>query len=417
MSRPTYALIGGGVAGASAAEALRGQGFDGRVVLVGKESEPPYERPPLSKTILRGEARRESATLRTPEFYAGNSIELRLGEVVARLDVRNREIVLSGGETIAYDKVLVATGASPRRLAVPGGDLDGVHALRTLDDAMRLADALLRRAKVLVVGSGFIGCEVAASARHMGCDVVVVGPTLPMERALGAEIGALYAGYHRDRGVVVKSGLTVVEFVGTTTLEGARLSDGSTVACDCAVVGIGVVPSVSWLDDSLQSRDGIATDEFCRTAADGVFAAGDAAFSWRPRLERRVRLEHFDNAELQGAAAGRSMCGTMAPFDPLPFFWSDQYDISLQYYGFAPRWDRVVVRGRPADGSFGAFYLTGDRIAAACLVNRSAEANLAKRLIGRSDVSPRDLADADVSLKSLVSAQTRPGDSNENIRV
>ncbi len=403
MSQATYVIVGGGVAGASAAEALRGEGFDGRIVLVGEERTSPYERPPLSKGLLRGEIGRETVTLRTPEFYERNAVELRLGEAASRLDVRNRQIELADGATLSYERVLVATGATPRRLGVQGEDLPGVHRLRTLDDSLRLADALQRRPAVLVVGGGFIGSEVAASARQTGCEVSIVGPTLPMEHALGAEVGELYAGYHRDHGVTVTSGVTVVEFLGTGALEAARLSDGRLLACGAAVVGVGATPSVGWLGDDVKlAGGGVETDEFCRTSVGDVFAAGDVACSWRPRLNRHVRLEHFDNAESQGAAAGRAMSGTMRAYDPLPFFWSDQYDLSLQYYGYAPSWDKVVMRGRSRDGSFAAFYLSANRIEAACAVNLSQEASAIKRLVGRSDVSERDLGDDGIRLKDLV---------------
>ncbi len=401
MTAPTYVIVGGGVAGASAAEALRGEGFDGRIVLVGEERELPYQRPPLSKQLLRREIEREAVTLRASEFYASNSIDLRLGAPVFALDLRSRQIEMVDGNTIAYDKVLVATGASPRHLAVPGEDLTGVHYLRTLDDSLLLTDALQQRQALLVVGGGFIGCEVAASARQMGCDVTIAGPTLPMEHVLGTEIGSLYAGYHRDRGVKVKSGVTVGGFLGTDALEATRLSDGTVIASTVAVVGIGAVPSVSWLHGDLRLSDGVETDEFCRTSVEGVFAAGDVACSWRPRLNRRVRLEHFDNAESQGAAAGRAMHGAMRAYDPIPFFWSDQYDLSLQYYGETRDWDRVVMRGHEKDGAFIAFYLKRDCIEAVCAINRSREANVIKRLIGRSDVSARSLADDGIPLKDL----------------
>ncbi len=407
MTVPTYVIVGGGVAGASAAEALRGEGFDGRIVLVGEEREPPYQRPPLSKQLLRREIEPEAVSLRGSEFYASNSIDLRLGEPVSALGLRSRQIELVDGSTIAYDKVLVATGASPRHLVVPGEDLAGVHYLRTLDDALLLTGALQRRQALLVVGGGFIGCEVAASARQMGCDVTIAGPTLPMEHVLGTEIGLLYAGYHRDRGVKVKSGVTVVGFLGTGALEAARLSDGTVIASTAAVIGIGAVPSVSWLHGDLRLSDGVETDEFCRTSLAGVFAAGDVACSWRPRLNRRVRLEHFDNAESQGAAAGRAMLGAMRAYDPIPFFWSDQFDLYLQYYGQTRDWDRVMMRGREKDGSFIAFYLKGDRIEAACAINHSRESTAIKRLIGRSDVSVRALGDDGIPLKDLALPSAR----------
>lgn len=402
MTVSTYAIVGGGVTGVSAAEALRNEGFDGHIVLVGEEREPPYQRPPLSKQLLRREIERKAVTLRAPEFYGSNSIDLRLGEHVSVLNLRSRQIELADDSAIAYDKVLVATGASPRHLAVPGGDLSGVHYLRTLDDSLRLTDALEHSPAVLVVGSGFIGCEVAASARQMGCEVTIVGPTLPMEHALGTEVGSLYASYHRDRGVKLKIGGTVVQFLGKGTLEAARLSDGTVLECAVCVVGIGAVPSVPRLLGNLRVSNGIETDEFCRTSSEYVFAAGDVAYSWRPRLNRRVRLEHFDNAESQGAAAGRAMHGAMRGYDPIPFFWSDQFDIFLQYYGQTLDWDQVLMRGRGKDSSFIAFYLKNNCIEAACAVNHSREANVIKRLIGRSDILARDLTNEGVALKDLV---------------
>lgn len=404
MTVQTYVIVGAGVAGAGAAEALRGAGFDGRVVLVGEEHEQPYERPPLSKQLLRGEVAPGFVLLRSAEFYVTNSIELHLGDRVVHIDPRARRVEYASGAHVAYDKLLIATGGVPRRLNVPGSDLPGVYYLRTLPQALALRKAFEHHPRVLVVGGGFIGCEVAASARKIGCEVVIAGPSLPMAHALGPEVGAIYAGYHRGHGVHVKTGATVTEFRGAGSLEEAILSDGSKLACTVAVVGIGIEPSLEMLRD-LDTHDGLATNEFCQTSIENIFAAGDVARSWRPRLGRRVRLEHFDNARLQGAAAAQSMCGKAVPYDPIPFFWSDQYEFGLQYYGSAAAWDSVVVRGRPNEGSFSAFYVKNGRVDAACTVNRSRDMNAIRRLLGQSGIPTQKLADDDTPLNDLVAAE------------
>lgn len=384
---------------------MRAEGFDGRIVLMGEEPSPPYQRPPLSKEFLRGEVDEDFAYLRAPEFYSANAIETHWGDAVRSIDPHARRVDCASGSRFEYDKALVATGGIPRRLRVEGSDLPGVYYLRTLEQARHVRKALERRPRVLVVGGGFIGCEVAASARLIGCDVTIAGPSPPMAHALGSQVGEIYAQYHAGHGVNVKVGVTVVGFRGAESLEEATLSDGSTVPCDVAVVGIGIVPNTGMFEH-FDGSDGIATDEFCRAPIDDVYAAGDVARSWRPRLNRCVRLEHFDNAQLQGAAAGRSMCGSPAPYDPIPFFWSDQYDLGLQYYGNAKDWDRVVVRGRPAEGSFIAFYLQDGRIEAACGVNRSRDSSAMKRLLGRTDVPPARLADDGVLLSTLLGSRT-----------
>ena len=382
---------------------MRGAGFDGNIVLLGDETEPPYQRPPLSKELLRGTVSNEFATLRTPEFYRTNSIDLRLGNRVEHIDLDAQRITCANGQDVSYDKLLIATGGAPRQLRVAGSDLPGIHYLRTLGQAQALRDALAKRPRVLVVGSGFIGCEVAASAQQIGCEVTIVGPTLPMERVLGAEVGSVYAQFHRSRGVMLRTGVTVESFRGSGILEEAVLSDGSRVACDVAVVGIGIAPSSDLLP-ALITRDGITTDALCRTQAENVFAAGDIARSWRPRLNRYVRMEHFDNAELQGAAAARAMCGGTDPYDPIPFFWSDQYEYDLQYYGHAESWDQMIVRGDAAAGSFLAFYMREGTIEAALAVNRSRDVSVLKRLLGKSGIPLDALRDDGAALKTLLQA-------------
>jgi 3-phenylpropionate/trans-cinnamate dioxygenase ferredoxin reductase subunit len=376
-----YAIIGAGLAGFSAARTLRLEGFEGRVMLLGEETDAPYERPPLSKDRLRGEISRERVLLELPNYYEEHAIELQLGERVARIDPSLRVLELSGGSSVSYDKLLMATGAAPRHLDVPGHDLDGILYLRTLRDCEKLSDLLQAHPHVLIIGTGFIGCEVAASATQLGCKVTLAGPELPLAHVLGSELSEIYAGYHRDKGVTLKTGVTSTAFKGAGHVEQAIFSDGSTVDCDLVVAGIGVTPNIELVAGHVKIENGIATDEFCRTDVANIFAAGDVANSWHPRLGSRVRLEHFDNARRQGEAAAKTMIGKLEAFDTVPFFYSDQYGLDLAYRGSAPSWDKVIIRGKPQRGSFSAFYLKDRRILAVCSINRNAESVAAMRLL------------------------------------
>lgn len=396
----SFVIVGASVAGGRAAEALRDEGFDGRIVLIGAEPDRPYERPPLSKEYLRGEMPQERVFLRPRGYYDEQRIELRLGTAVRAVDMRAKFIELEGGERIDYDKLLIATGAGLRRLNVPGGDLPGVFYLRTMPDSTALSAALTNKPRVFVVGAGFIGCEVAASARTLGCEVTMIDVRLPIA-PLGDELGRLYQQFHRERGVDVRTGVGIGEFRGAGRVEEAVTDKGDAIACDLAIVGIGVAPNVDWLAGSPVAVDnGVVADEFCRTNVPDVFAAGDVANWWHPSWGERLRIEHFDNAQHHGVAAAKSMLGRGEPYDPVPFFWTDQYDLNLQYVGFARRWDKVVMRGDPASRSFSAFYLVGDRLRACAAVNRYKDMSAARRLIRAAGaVSERDLADESVDLK------------------
>lgn len=404
-SAPTYVVVGANLAGGRAAETLRAEGFDGRVILIGEEVDRPYERPPLSKEYLRGEWPREKVFLRAPEYYEQQNIELRLGRRARHLDVSQKVVELETGERVRYDKLLLATGTRPRPLDVPGAGLEGVVYLRTLHDADALGEALRRQPRVLVVGAGFIGAEVAASARALGCRVTMLEITpVPLQRALGEHMGAVYAAFHLDQGVDLRVSASIAELRGAVRLEEAVTAAGDVIPCDLAVVGVGVVPVVDFLAGTgIAVSNGIDVDELCRANVPDIFAAGDVANWWHPTWQERLRVEHFDNAQNQGVAAAKSMLGTGQPYAPVPFFWSDQYDLKLQYAGHAGHWDEIVVRGRTAERSFSAFYLRDGRIRACLAVNRPKDVMAARRLIqADANVDTHQLADEDVNLRQLI---------------
>ncbi len=346
----THIIVGASLAGAKAAETLRQEGFDGHVVLVGTEEIRPYERPPLSKDYLRGEVGREKVYVHDESFYSEHDIELRLGTTAVDVNTSSSEVTLDYGERLRYDRLLLATGSEPRRLAIPGGELDGVLYLRSLDDSDALRERLDRGGAVVVIGAGWIGAEVAASARQRGLEVTVVEPaSVPLERVLGAEVGAIYRDIHTDNGVRMLMGTGVDAFEGDKAVRRVRASDGSLLECDFVVVGVGVQPRVQLAAQAgIDVDNGILVDEHLQTSAPGVFAAGDVANARHPFYDERIRVEHWANALHQGPAAARSMLGHAVPYDRLPYFFSDQYDVGMEYSGFAREWDRVVFRGDPA---------------------------------------------------------------------
>jgi 3-phenylpropionate/trans-cinnamate dioxygenase ferredoxin reductase subunit len=403
----TFIVVGASLAGAKAAETLRAEGFDGRVVLVGAETERPYERPPLSKDYLRGEAPREKVHVHDEAFYADHDVELRLGRSAVGLDVAIRELALDDGERLRYDRLLLTTGAEPRRLEIPGADLEGVRYLRTVGDSDALRERLGEGRRVVVVGAGWIGAEVAASARQLGSDVTVVDPlTVPLERVLGAEVGAIYRDIHVDHGVRMLLGTGVEAFEGDRRVERVRTTDGRLLECDLVVVGVGVSPRTQLAERAgIAVENGIVVDERLRTGAPGVFAAGDVANAEHPFYGRRIRVEHWDNALNQGPAAARAMLGGDEPYARLPYFFSDQYDVGMEYAGFAPSWDRVVFRGDPAGREFIAFWLAGGRVVAGMNVNVWDVTDAIQRLIrSRAVVDDRRLADPGVALDELIPA-------------
>ena len=403
-TKHAFVIVGASLAGAKAAQTLRDEGFDGRLVLVGAEHERPYERPPLSKDYLRGEADRDRLYVHDDAFYADHDIELRLGRTAVDMNTFLREVALDDGERLGYDRLLLATGAEPRRLAIPGGDLDGVHYLRSVDDSDELREQLQRGGAVVVIGAGWIGAEVAASARQRGLQVTVVAPgAVPLERALGREVGGIYHDLHAEHGVRMLMGTTVEALEGDGAVERVRTSDGRTLECDFVVAGIGARPRTELAARAgLAIDDGILVDSTLRTSAPGVFAAGDVAGAQHPFYRQRIRVEHWANALRQGPVAARNMLGAAESYDCLPYFFSDQYDVGMEYTGFASRWDRVVFRGDPASREFIAFWVADDRVQAGMNVNVWDMVEPIKRLIHeRVPVDDWRLSDPDVPLDQL----------------
>jgi 3-phenylpropionate/trans-cinnamate dioxygenase ferredoxin reductase subunit len=400
----TFVIVGAGMAGGKAAETLREEGFDGRVVLLGAEPERPYERPPLSKDYLRGEAERSGVYLQEDAgWYAENDVELRASTSVASLDVEGRAVVLDGGERIDYDALLLTTGAEPKRLPVEGADLDGVHLLRTFEDCDALRAVLDAGGRLVVVGAGWIGCEVAASARQRGMEVTVVEPqSVPLERVLGPELGAFYRDVHLDHGVELRLGDGVAAIEGSGRAERVRTTDGAQLDCNAVVVGIGVAPRTALADGVLAVDDGILVDAGLRASVDGVFAAGDVANHDHPLLGR-LRVEHWANALEQGPAAARAMLGQDVTYERVPYFFSDQYDVGMEYAGHSRPDDEVVFRGDPASREFIAFWLRDGRVVAGMNVNVwDVNEDLQALVREGATVDPQRLRDPDIALDAVV---------------
>jgi 3-phenylpropionate/trans-cinnamate dioxygenase ferredoxin reductase subunit len=403
----THVIVGAALAGAKAAEALREEGFEGRIVLIGSEPELPYERPPLSKEYLRGEVPREKARVHEDGFYESHDIELRTATTVTALDTGASEVELEGGERLGYDRLLLTTGAEPRRLGVPGAELEGVHYLRDLADSDALAARLATGSgRVAVIGAGWIGAEVAASARVKGLEVALVEMApAPLERVLGREVGEIYGAVHRNHGVECHFGATLEAFEGGGSVERVRLGDGKTIDCDFVVVGIGVQSRTALAEQAgLEVGDGILVSKRLETSVAGVFAAGDVANAFHPFYGRKLRVEHWANALNQPATAAAAMLGKEGvAYDRLPYFFSDQYDVGMEYVGYAREWDEVVLRGDPDAPEFIAFWLKDGAVTAGMNVNVWDVTDAIKALIGsREKVDVERLRDPAVPLDELV---------------
>jgi 3-phenylpropionate/trans-cinnamate dioxygenase ferredoxin reductase component len=404
---PTFVIVGASLAGATAAATLRQEGFDGRLVLIGTEDHPPYERPPLSKEYLRGEQPFEQALVRPADWYEQNGVELRTGARVVQTKARDREVVIAGGERIAYEALLLATGSRNRKVDAPGADLPGVFDLRRAEDADRIREAAAGGARAVCVGMGFIGAEVAASLRSLDCDVTVVEVfETSLYRVLGSEIGRALESIHRDHGVKMLFNEAVARFEGDGRLERVTTSGGKTIEADLAVVGVGTQPAVEVMAGTGQDQDGgVPVGPSLETSIPGVFAAGDVARHDHP-VFGPLRVEHYDNALKMGEHVARSMLGKIEVFDDPHWFWSDQYDSKVEMAGFAPTWDRMVVRGSIEERSFCAFLLDGNGVLRSTVsldwkrdVRRSFE--LIRRQVAPD---PAALADPEADLRTLVPA-------------
>ena len=408
MPTKTVVIVGASLAGAKAAEALRAKGFDGSVILVGEEGDRPYERPALSKEYLRGEPDAPAPFVHDEAFYAEHGIDLRTRATALDPAARTVELVATngndGGERVRYDKLLFCTGLRPRKLRLPGSDLEGVRYLRRLNDSRGLRQAITTARRLVVVGAGWIGSEVAASARQLGCAVTMVAPeAVPLERVLGPQVGAVYRDLHRDRGVDLRLSSGVEAVLGSGRVEAVRLSDGQQVAADVVLIGAGALPRDELARDAgLRVDDGIVVDEYLQTSAPDIYAAGDVANAWHPVLQRMIRVEHWANAKSQGPAAAGSILGEHTAYDKLPYFYSDQYDLGMEYHGFAEDWDQVVFRGDPRGREFLAFWVKEGRVVAGMNANVWDQGDGIKALV-RSDgtVDPGRLADPDVALEDL----------------
>jgi len=404
VATSAFVIVGASLAGAKAAEALRDGGFDGKVSLIGEESHLPYERPPLSKDYLAGKASRSSVFVHDQAWYDQHEIELRLGAPAIAIDRATRQVQLGDGARLAYDKLLITTGASPRQLAAARG----AHYLRTLDDCDRLKEVLATGSHLAVIGGGWIGLEVAAAARQAGLEVTVLETLeLPLLRVLGPEMAQVFADLHRSEGVSLRLSARIEEVLTSGGhAAGVRLTDGTTIEADAVLVAIGAAPRTALARDAgLEVTDGIVTTAALQTSDPDIFAAGDVASAFHPLLGEHVRVEHWANARKQPAVAAAAMLGQDASYEELPYFYTDQYDLGMEYVGHvSDGYDQVVVRGDLDARQFIAFWLSGDRVKAGMNVNVWDVSDSVKKLIqsGRP-VAAASLADPGTALDDLVS--------------
>jgi 3-phenylpropionate/trans-cinnamate dioxygenase ferredoxin reductase subunit len=414
MKEPqVFVIVGAGLAGAKAAQTLRESGFGGEIVLLGDEPERPYERPPLSKGLLLGTAERESAFVHEAGWYAEHDVDLRTGVTATAIDRAARQVELADGHRVGYDALLLTTGATPRRLDLPGADLDGVLTLRTLSDSDRIAAQLVDGAHLVVVGAGWIGLEIAAAARQRGATVTVVERSeLPLLRVLGPGLSRVFADLHRDHGVTFRLGATVQAFRGEGRVSAVLLGDGTELRADTVVVGVGVRPNVALAEQAgLTVDNGVVVDQALRSSDPRVYAAGDIANAYHPLYGTHLRVEHWATALHSGPAAARSMLGAEVVYDRLPYFFTDQYDLGMEYTGYAPPggYDTVVVRGDLAKREFIAFWTARRRVMAGMNVNVwDVTPHIEDLIRSGKPVDLARLADPGIALDDLAPVDTQP---------
>jgi 3-phenylpropionate/trans-cinnamate dioxygenase ferredoxin reductase component len=403
-NKPSFVIVGGGMAGAIATQTLREEGFDGKITLLGQEPNAPYERPPLSKDYLQGKADRDSIFVHPEPWYAEHAVELSLGSTVTSLDPASRTI----GERLSYDKLLLATGSKPRRLDVPGADLDGVYYLRNVEESDWLKIEFAQANRVVIIGAGWIGLETAAAARAAGLDVtLLVSGDLPLQHVLGPEAALIFDELHRSHGVDLRYRTTAVELTGRHgRVTGVMLSDGTRIDADMIIVGIGAVPRTEIAADAgLKIDNGIVVDEHLRTSDPDIFAAGDIARTYNPRLGRHIRVEHWANARRQGVVAAKAMLGQDAADVRPSYFFTDQYDLSMEYTGdIGPAgYDRVIFRRHADSDQMIVFWLSEQRVQAGMNINIWDVADDIERLIQSArPINADDLADPAIPLASFV---------------
>lgn len=401
-------IVGTGHGGAQAAIALRQLGYAGSILMVGRDREPPYERPPLSKEYLAGEKPFERMLIRPMVFWAERSVELKLETMVSKVDPAAKTLTVTGGDTISYGTLIWAAGGDPRRLSCPGAQLGGIHAMRDKADADRLRSELDAEARqAVVVGGGYIGLEVAAALRKRGCDVTLVEKQdRLLTRVAGEELGKFYETVHRSHGVDFRFATEVEEIEGDgDRVTSVRLSSGDSVPCDMVIVGIGIVPAIGPLIAAgAAGANGVDVDEFCRTSLPDIYAIGDCAAHGNVWANGAVvRLESVQNANDMANTAARAICGDPQPYEAMPWFWSNQYDLKLQTVGLNLRHDATVLRGDPASRSLSVIYLKDGRVIALDCVNRTKDYVQGRKLIeARATLEPERLADVDVPLKELL---------------
>lgn len=409
-----FLIVGASLAGAKAAQALRENSFDGPLVLLGEESERPYERPPLSKGYLLGKDERDKVYVHPPQWYAENEIDLRLGATVTGIARAGHQVRLADGSRLDYAKLLLTTGSSPRRLALPGADLDGVLYLRRLADSDRIKETFGSASRIAVIGAGWIGLETAAAARAAGLQVTVLEVAeLPLLRVLGREVSQIFADLHTDHGVDLRCGVQVAEITGAGgRVNGVLLADGSRIDADAVIAGVGITPNTGLAEAAgLAIDNGIRVDAQLRSSHPDIYAAGDVANAFHPLLGKHIRVEHWANALHQPQTAAKAMLGQDVTYDRVPYFFTDQYDLGMEYTGYVEPggYDQVVFRGRTDSREFIAFWLADGRVLAGMNVNIWDVTDPIRALLtsGRR-VDPVNLADPGVPLTDLLDG---PGSS------